>query len=419
VVEEKDRENIALFRFSLIAPLLNGQVASRKAYLESVAAKPQEVPYYGVREYTPQTIASWLRDYRQQGFEGLKPKRRSDQGKPRVLSPDLQEEILALRQEERFSPASVFYEQLVAKGVILPDAVSYATVYRFLKAQGLLGREARREPERKRFAYDTVNTLWQGDVAAGPYLKVNGKKVATFLFAFIDDCSRLMPFAQFSTSEKFEPLKVVLKEAILRRGIPQMIYVDNGKIYRSEQLQLACAALGIALINTKPYDPQSKGKIERFFLTVRQRFLPLLKEEELKSLDNLNRSFWQWLERDYHRQVHSALGMSPLDKFMSQFSQVKMIGDPAALEPLFFKREERRVHHDATISVNKYLLEVPPQFIGNRVEVRFDPDKLDKVLIFVAGKEVAVAKPVEFSVNARAKRESKLSFASLKEKEED
>lgn len=418
-MDEKDRENIALFRFSLIAPLLQGQVISRKAYLESVAARSHEVPYYGFCDYSPQTIAGWLRDYRREGFEGLKPKRRSDRGKSRALSLELQEQILALRQEERSSPASVFYDQLVAKGVILPDAVSYATIYRFLKARGLLGREERREPERKRFAYDTVNTLWQGDVAAGPYLKVNGKKIATFLFAFIDDCSRLVPFAQFSTTEKFEPLKIVLKEAILRRGIPKMIYVDNGKIYRSEQLQLACAALGIALINTKPYDPQSKGKIERFFLTVRQRFLPLVKEENLKSLDNLNRSFWQWLEEDYHRQFHSALGMSPLDKFMSQFSQVKMVSDPAALEPLFFKREERRVHHDATISINKRLFEVPPQFIGNRIEVRFDPEKLDKVLIFVAGKEVAVAKPVEFSVNARAKRESRLSFAILQQGGQD
>jgi transposase InsO family protein len=418
-MDEKVRENIALFRFSLIAPLLQGQVASRKAYLESITARPHEVPYYGLCDYSPQTIAGWLRDYRREGFEGLKPKRRSDRGRPRVLSPELQEQLLALRQEERSSPASVFYDQLVAKGVILPDAVSYATIYRFLKSRGLLGRDTRREPERKRFAYETVNTLWQGDVAAGPYLRVGNKKVATFLFAFIDDCSRLVPFAQFSTSEKFEPLKVVLKEAILRRGIPKMIYVDNGKIYRSEQLQLACAALGIALINTKPYDPQSKGKIERFFLTVRQRFLPLVKDEHLKSLDNLNRSFWQWLEKDYHRQVHSALGMSPLDKFMSQFSQVKMVSDPAALEPLFFKREERRVHHDATISINKRLFEVPPQLIGNRIEVRFDPEKLDKVFIFVGGKEVGVAKPVEFSVNARAKRESRLSFASLQKEEQD
>lgn len=120
-------------------------------------------------------------------------------------------------------------------------------------------------PERKRFAHDQINMLWQADLSHGPYLTVNGKAQKTFLIAYIDDCSRLVPYAEFFTSEKFHGLRTVTKKAILRRGKPKIIYADNGKIYRSETLQYACAQLGINLTHTRPYDPQSKGKNRKIF----------------------------------------------------------------------------------------------------------------------------------------------------------
>ncbi|GAW94281.1 integrase catalytic subunit [Calderihabitans maritimus] len=187
-MEEKDREAIALFRYGLIAPVLNGQVASQKEYLEEVTGKKHQVPYYGPREFTPKTLACWILAYRREGFEGLKPKRRSDRGRSRKLSAEQEEYLLFLRKQKRDVPASVFYDQLVDKGEILPGEVSYATVYRLLKKHGLVGKEVAKTPERKRFAYDTVNTLWQGDMSVGPYL-----------------------FAQFFFSEKFDSLKTVFK----------------------------------------------------------------------------------------------------------------------------------------------------------------------------------------------------------------
>src|SRR5690554_3788242 len=164
----------------------------------------------------------------------------------------------------------------------------------------------------------------------------------------------------------------VLQEALLSRGIPKMIYADNGKIFRSDQFHLACASLGITLIHTRPYDAASKGKVERFFGNVSQRFLPLFHQKEINSLDGLNKFFWQWLEKEYHRKTHSSLGIKPLDKYLSQMSQVRMVEDPESLKMLFLKREQRKVRHDGTISLKKYLFEVPPQFIGQRIEVRFD-----------------------------------------------
>lgn len=407
---EKDRESIALFRYGLIAPILNGQVNSQKDYLAEICSQVHQVPYYGPKEFTPKTLSVWLLDYRRTGFDGLKPKRRSDRGQPRKLSREAEEHLLELRKDERLLPVSVFYDQLVEKGEILPKEVSYTTVYRLLKQNGMIGKENTKAPERKRFAYDTVNTLWQGDMSVGPYLVIDGKKLKTFLFAFIDDCSRVVPFAKFLFSEKFDSLKEVFKEALVRRGIPKIVYVDNGKIYRSDTFQVACASLGIALTYTQPYDAASKGKIERFFGTVKTRFFPLLKLRPASSIEELNQRFWQWLEEDYHRKTHASLGMTPQDMYLSQVSRIRMVSDPSSLDPLFLKRDYRKVKHDGTISVNSLLYEVPPRYIGQRVEIRFDENN---VFIYEDGNSVGKATLVNFSDNAHVKRDRSVSFKDM------
>ena len=134
---EKDREQIALFRYGLIAPILNGQVENQTEYLAEVCSKVHDVPYYGPREFAPKTISCWLLAYRKEGFEGLKPKRRSDKGSSRALSSEMEEHLLRLRREARDVPVSVFYEKLVEDGEILPHEVSYTTIYRFFKKHGL------------------------------------------------------------------------------------------------------------------------------------------------------------------------------------------------------------------------------------------------------------------------------------------
>jgi putative transposase len=201
-------------------------------------------------------------------------------------------------------------------------------------------------------------------------------------------------------------MKRVYMEAVLRRGIPKLVYLDNGKVYRSKLFHTACASMGTIVSHTEPYDAASKGKIERFFGTVRDRFLPLL-DYPVNSLSVLNRSFWRWLEEDYHRRVHSSLNMSPLDKYLSQINQIKLVKDPESLRRLFMKRETRRVNNDATISVSGRFFEVPPVLIGQRIEVRFEPENLDEVLIFVDSECLGKAVPVRLSDNARIKRDRK------------
>lgn len=412
-MEDNAKEQLALFKFGLISPILNGQVYA-KDYLAKIAAQKHDVPGYGIREYAPKTISQWVLDYRREGFDGLKPKDRKDRGVSRKLSREEEEHLLSLRQEMRLTAVTVFYDQLVEKGEILPADVSYSTIYRLLKKNGMVGKALLAAPERKRFAHDTVNILWQGDLSYGPYLNIDDRKHRTYLFAFIDDCSRVVTGAGFHLSEGTKPLREVFSDAVLRRGIPRVVYCDNGKIYRSDVFQIACATLGVTLAHTQPYDAPAKGKIERFFKTVRTRFYPLLGADAPNSLEELNQKFWRWLEEDYHRKQHSSLKMTPLDLWVSQAENIRTLKDPAILKTLFRKRDKRKVRHDATISVQTKLYEVSPRFIGKQVEVRYDDEG---VYVYEDGMEIEQAKPVDFKANAHAKR--KLSLKEIQEDKEN
>lgn len=412
-MDEAIREKVALFRYGLIAPLLNDQV-DREHYLTEVSSKTHDVPHYGEKRYTAKTVLEWLLLYRRHGFESLKPGRRSDRGQLRTLSQDQQDYVLAERKEKLWMPVTVFYDQLIEQGDIFPKQVSYSTIHRFLRKHGLLGKETPKTPERKRFAHDKVNALWQTDASEGPRLRIGGKTIRTYLIALIDDCSRLVPFAQFVPSEKFDGLRTVMKEALIRRGIPKMIYTDNGKIFKSDILQFACAGLGIQLLHTRAYDPQAKGKIERLFRTCKTRFYTRLKADPVSSLDELNERFWEWLEEDYHRKPHASLdGKMPLEVFLSQANSIRTVDDPAALDALFLKRTFRKVKHDATFSLENRLFEVPDLYAGRRIELRYDENG---VHLYEEGKAVAQATEVRFHDNAHMKRQRlSLSFKELQE----
>jgi transposase InsO family protein len=410
---ENDREKIALFRYGLISPILNGQVKNQKEYLQKQAAKIHNVPYYGSKEYVPKTIYGWLRAYRRGGFDALKPKHRSDRGRSRKITGQLKNRLLKLRENNPGISVKLFYDQMVKKKEFRPSELSYSTVYRFFKKNDLIKTDVKKQPDRRRFSFDIVNKMWQGDLSYGPWLNINGKKKRSYLLAFIDDYSRIVPYGMFSLTEKFSGLKKVFSQALLRRGIPDLVYVDNGKIYKSDRLHLACAELGITLIHTKPYDAASKGKIERFFSTVKKRFVPLLTKEDKSSLNNLNKAFWQWLETDYHRKKHSALEQTPLKTYMNQISKVKTLDNPKILEKIFLKRDTRKVKHDGTISFKKKLYQVPPSLIGKKIEIRFNPETKKELYIYEQGQEITKAEPVNLQENAYLKRKRHLDYQNL------
>jgi transposase InsO family protein len=372
------------------------------------------MPFYGVRNYSYKTLESWLCDYNKRGLDGLLRGCRSDKGKSRKISAEIGEEILNRRKFNPRIPITILYEQLVSEGVIDPNDISRSTVYRYIEDLSLTGefKNDDEKPESLRFSHEHVGDLWQGDVMYGPYITVGKKKIQTYLHMFIDDASRYPVYSQFYLSQNFETLRHCFKEAVLRRGIPKLVYTDNGKIYRSQQFEYICASLGCTLLHSQPFVPQGRGKVERMFNTVRMRFLSSLYPSTLKDLDDLNQKYFKRLEDNYKRKAHNGLnGLTPHDVFMSQISKVNLVTNIDRINENFLLRITRKIQPDATTQVQNILYEADYRFSGKRVEIRYEPEWLNDVTkplyIYEDGKKLGEAKVVRFHDNAHAMRRFK------------
>ena len=264
MLDNEKREQIALKKFSLISPVLNGQVDNQKEYFIEVTSKAIDMPHYGMRVYSPKTLTTWLSDYRHGGIEALKPGYRSDRGKSRKINSGLVDKIREKREQKPRINNSMLYDSLVKDGTISPHDISLSTFYRFLAANPDLNavKNPDEENEMKRFARQYINELWQTDVLYGFYLKVGRIKKQTYLLALIDDASRYVPFSRWSTTQNFPAFRVVFKEAVLRKGIPSILYTDNGKIFRSTQMQMVCAQMGCSLVHAPPFQAYKKGYVK-------------------------------------------------------------------------------------------------------------------------------------------------------------
>lgn len=263
MLDEQTRTAIALKKFSIISPILNGQVERQGDYCAKVADSPIDMPHYGMKRYSPKTIGAWYTDYMRHGIDSLKPKPRSDKGSTRKATMEISDALIRVRTEFPKAPATVIYDTLLREGVFTAADISLSTVTRFLnRNKNSLVTEGNMPKDLKRFAHGKINHLWQTDVMYGPYIKKNGKKSPTYLMAYIDDCSRLILHAQFYFSQDFLSLRGSFREAVLRRGIPKMLYTDNGKIYRCASFEYLCANIGVTLLRAEPYTPNSKGYVK-------------------------------------------------------------------------------------------------------------------------------------------------------------
>jgi hypothetical protein len=227
MLDEKTRMAVALKRFSVISPILNGQVESIGAYCTKVSTEPIEMPHYGLRCYAPNTIERWYAVYSRGGIDALKPQPRSDIGTARVITGEMAFAILEKREEYPKAPATVIYDLLIEDGAFLKKDVSLPTVRRFLKANGGMGAAGETPKEMLRFTMGCANDLWQTDLMYGPYVHTaDGGKRTTYLLAYIDDATRLITHAGFYLTQDITSLRDSFKEAVLRRGIPKIVYTD-------------------------------------------------------------------------------------------------------------------------------------------------------------------------------------------------
>ena len=369
------RQAIALFRYGVIADLVHLPLGTPGIgdKLRDKASQPYTIPGSERTHVAAETIRGWIRLYRYGGFEALYPKPRTDRGQPRRLPPEVAERLIALKVDNPAWSVRAVIKAAREGGVDHPLAPS--TVHRLFSRGGLFDKKPPDGADRRRFAFRDAGELWMSDVMHGPKVRLGRSRRKTYLIAFIDDATRVIPFAAFATAENMQAFLPVFKNALIRRGLPQRLYVDNGAAYRSRQLVLICAKLGVALVHARPYQPAGKGKIERYFRTLRAGWLNHLDAQALDSLQTLNRSLWAWIEGEYHNTPHRGIeGRTPLEQWALASAAVRYPDATLDLDDIFLFEARRRVHKDRTVSLNGRLYEVDPLLVGQRVILRYDPE---------------------------------------------
>ena len=404
---EKGPSEIALFRYEIIAPLLSvqGPRGTHKREIEKIAARLHDHPRRGRVRIGVGTIEEWLLRYRRDGLIGLEDKRRRDLGQSRVIDAAAAEVIAALAEGKPQLDGQGLLAELAAtrEGTELP---SLSTLYRFLRSRGLDQRRAPGRKDHRAFAFELAGDCWQGDVMYGPSLPTDdGKRRKTYLIAILDDATRVVVHAQFYFEQHLRSLKDCLKQAMLKRGVPRRFYFDNGQIFRSRLLLALCARLGIQLIHTRPYQPQGRAKLERWFLSVRRGFLARVDIDRCGGLNALNRLLFAWIEGEYHQRPHRGIGgEKPLDRWLRLSDGIRPLPLDVDLDGLFLDEVSRRVAKDGTLTLAGKRFEAGPRFIGQKVTVRFDPFDLRSVRVVAASGESAVIYPVDLSANRYVRR---------------
>jgi len=404
------QEALALRRMSLVQAVIEllqrhwplsaalEQVASTQALAGEGETPPQLV--------AKRTLEDWYYAFKQGGFEALKPKARSDRGKPRRLSAKQQQWIL--EQVRTFPGVAVklLYRQWQQADPSLP---ALSAVYRWLEHNDLdahgrryLLRQNIPGPT-KVFEAPGVNDLWIVDFSPGPFLALHPKTVATHLCLIVDDHSRLIPYAAYGLCADTQALLGCLKEALRRRGLPRKLYTDNGGPFINQHLKIVCANLGIRLIHSKVGRPWSRGKVERMFRTLQQDFEAGLRlpGQAVGSLEELNGKLARWLQEVYHPRLHEGIGESPQERFARALPLLRLLDPHLDLDRLFYTRIDRVVRKDGTVRIDNDLYEVNLALRGLKVQLELDPWLKDPILVRYKGQDFGVARKANPQLNSQ------------------
>lgn len=400
-MDQEISQKIGLLRHKIISPVLMESGRSQMEYFRKISNKEFDVPGVGAKKFRPSTMKEWLNLYRKHGFKGICPKTRSDKGRPRLLSEEQLKKIKDKRANCEELSVTLFYEQCLAEKLLGDSPICYSSLVRILKQEGMFTRRPSRP--RKRYEVDRFGELWVGDFCHGPKVKDGQRKRKAILLAIIDDHSRYIVGASFSYAETTKEVEQVFKQAILSFGLPDRLYVDNGPAFSSDYLAKTCAELKIGLVHSKPYDSPSRGKVERFFRTVRARFFSQLQKDV--TLDELNCSFEKWLNTDYNLKKHSSIKVRPWDRYKDSINKypLKRVSREE-LDEYFMAKLQRNVRKDATVSIDATFYEVPSNYINRKVEVRFIQSTTPSYFLYENERRICQLKPVDSRANAKSYR---------------
>jgi putative transposase len=387
-----DPETVALFRFTVISEAANARLGARERghVVRTLAARAHRHPDGSWVRLTRGTIDRWLRQYREGGLDGLRPEKRSDSGAVR-RHPELIDLAAALRKELPARSAAHIADIIVARHGV---RIAPRTIREQLAKRGLQRAKLTTQPlAYGRYEAARPNEVWVGDVLIGPWVphpRGAGSKRAR-LFLLVDDHSRLLVHGRWVFEENARSAQAVLRAAIARRGLPETLYVDNGAPFAAAALERSCAVLGIRLVHSKPYSPQGRGKQERLNRVIRERFLLEAEAAGISDLEELNDRFLAWSESVLNTRVHAETSETPMARFLA--GGPPRTPDHTLVIEAFRWSVRRTVTKTATVSLagNRYL--VDPSLVGQTVELRYDPEDLTSLSVYVEDRLVCMATP--------------------------
>ncbi len=381
---------LAQFHFALITPVVQGLFsdASATEYYKRITEKPLILPDGSTAVYKYKTIEKWTSLYKRGGFDALMPQTWSDKGSTRALNDASIEEIYRVKEKFPRLNATQIYNHLVENGFISPKVNVFA-VQRFVKKNDLKSARNPNVRDRKLFEEDSFGRMWQADTCYLPHITEDGKVRRVYAIMIIDDHSRLLVGGELFYNDNAANFQKVLKDAIASYGLPDKLYVDNGYSYSNEQLSLICGSLGIVLLHVRVRDGASKAKIERSWLTLKETWLYTLDIGSIHSLAQFNGMLKQYIH-SYNTSFHSGIGCAPIDRYLKTKDRIKAPQSREWLDECFLNRIKRHVRKDATVPIDKTSYDVPMQFIGQTIEIRYEPNDMSTAFILYEGKRYPI-----------------------------
>jgi transposase InsO family protein len=399
----KHDAEIAQFRFALIAPVIQGLFpdASATAYYKRVTEKPLTLPDGSAISYSYKTLEKWKSLYSKGGLDALMPNARSDKGISRALNDEAIAEIYRLKNDFPRMNATQIYLNLIRDSFI-PESVSVDAVQRFIRINDLKSARDPNLRDRKAFEEDEFGKIWQADTCYLPYITEDGITRRVYCIMIIDDHSRLLVGGELFYNDNAANFQKVLKNAVATYGIPDKLYVDNGCSYSNEQLSMICVAIGILLLHTKVRDGASKGKVERHFRTLKERWLYTLDIASITSLAQFNEMLREYM-RSYNTTFHRGINAVPLERYEASKEHPRKPQSREWLDDCFYNRITRKVRKDSTVTIDNVCYDVPMQFISAKVDIRYLPDDMSTAFILFDGKKFPI-RCTDRNENCRTKR---------------
>ena len=403
-MDHEKRMNWARFRFSVIAPLVCRKLSEeqRRALRHEILAQTFITPDGHEKRIASRTLNAWVARHRKAGFDGLLDLQRSTLGSNRAISPEILDRAEQLRREEETRSVKTILRLLDSEGYD-SSAISKTTLNLHLNQRG--AGKARLSGDKgafQRWEQTRANALWQSDTSSGVWLPdpTNLKKLKqTRLISFIDDATRVCTHAAFYWDEKLPSLVDCFRKALLKRGKPERLLFDNAFIFHSNTIEIMCAQLNIEVSFCRAYSPESKGKVEKHYGTIKSGFYKEAEHSGLTTLDDLNQFFFAWLTKEYHHSKHSALDMTPIERWRQDEHLLSRVAPEEIRQALMLRTDRKVNNRTALIRLDKNTYQASPELAGCIVEVRWHARCHDHVEVWRAGKLIETAPLTTAQVN--------------------